>query len=619
MSDDRYTSLRRRVLSLGLTGAIAGIAGCSGMVEVETEDESEPEPDDTSGPSADIDAASFTFNYNSGAQQVEIVFNGGAGITASNLQVQHTSGKEVIWAELGSTAAGPDEEISSGATAVLGPDVLNWEVPITEDETVRLIYVGKETPATLERYSPPETTDSESTVPASISSFSIESQSDQEIKVSFNSSKQLERITVSVFGPEDTTLIESDFTETQTGDGNYTYETSYSINNSGEFEATLDDAVDVNGNGSLNGQSIRDSTAISSEDTTPPSISAFSIANPSDQQLRTSFDSDERLSTVQVHVNGSESATLTKNEFTVTESGNGTYTYEAIYDIGSGGNVTATLERATDNSSNNGADGQSVQIRINEDTLPVTQEFTEETSTWDTFGDATFAEVDGNETLRLTGAETEQKGGGIYTEPFRTAQGIVAEIRYYADQGTGADGFTFLLLNESQVELAEFSLGSSGGSLGYSGNPGITGGYLGVGFDEHGNFANGSSDSHSDGVGRTPQSVTVRGAGNEANGSSSESNSYPHLVTNSPSGTLDGGWRWARVTIDPLLANESLGLRVEMSFDRKESWETIIDDEFDATSIGSDLPEELLFGFSGGTGSGTNIHAIDSVAASRPP
>jgi hypothetical protein len=364
MSNDQYTPFRRRVLSLGLTGAVVGTAGCTGMVNVETEGDSESGTDDTEEPSADIDAASFTFNYDLEAQQVEIVFDGGAGITASNLQVQHTSGREVIWAELGSTTAAPDEEISQGATALLGPNILNWEVPVLEDDSIRLVYVGNETPATLERYSPPEPTDSESTVPASVSSFSIESQSDQRVQVSFNSSKQLETITVSVFGPEDTTLIESDFTESHTEDSDYTYEASYEASSAGEFEATLDEAVDVNGYGSLNGQSISDTTALSSADTTPPSISAFSIANPSDHQLRTSFDSDEQLSTILVTIDGSESTTLTESNFSRTNTGNGTYTYEGLYNVSSDGEFTATLEKAADNKSNNGAGNQSVSISL---------------------------------------------------------------------------------------------------------------------------------------------------------------------------------------------------------------------------------------------------------------
>jgi hypothetical protein len=74
----------------------------------------------------------------------------------------------------------------------------------------------------------------------------------------------------------------------------------------------------------------------------------------------------------------------------------------------------------------------------------------------------------------------------------------------YADEGSGADGISFFLLNASLVDTATFQTGASGGGLGYSGDPeggrglGVPGGFIAIGFDEFGNFAN-TGDGRTDG------------------------------------------------------------------------------------------------------------------------
>lgn len=80
---------------------------------------------------------------------------------------------------------------------------------------------------------------------------------------------------------------------------------------------------------------------------------------------------------------------------------------------------------------------------------------------------------------------------------------------------TGADGITFYLADGAQIA----SVGGLGGSLGYSCSNsnstynGVLGGYLGVGIDEFGNFTN-ASDNTATGPGYLPGSISVRGAGN---------------------------------------------------------------------------------------------------------
>ncbi|MGI4848833.1 MAG: pilus assembly protein [Janthinobacterium lividum] len=86
--------------------------------------------------------------------------------------------------------------------------------------------------------------------------------------------------------------------------------------------------------------------------------------------------------------------------------------------------------------------------------------------------------------------------------------------RNSAGQASGADGLAFFLMDGSKTP----SIGAFGGSLGYScsqgKNPadGVNGGYVGVAIDEFGNFSN-PGDATSDGPGSTPNAIVVRGAG----------------------------------------------------------------------------------------------------------
>lgn len=379
MTDDDLTSLRRQVLKAGLTGSIVATAGCINNTNVETDspdsdDQSEDggeenaDQDDGESQGPNIASAELSFEYSSADQQVTIEFAGGADIKAGNVRVQQGSETQVSWAELGSTTANPDQNIRPGATAILGENILNWGQPIAEDDLVRIVYTGGETPATLERYSPPESTDSESTVPASISGFTLESSGEQQLQISFDSTKQLETIEVDISGAESATLARTEFTENASGDGIFTYSASYEASSDGSYTATVAQAEDTDGTNALNGENISDTASINTQeqpsDTTPPSISAFSIANPSEQQLRVSFESNEELAAVQVSITGPESAILSESDFSETEPDSETYTYEGTYQASSDGEFTATLEEATDQNENDGSNGQSATLSV---------------------------------------------------------------------------------------------------------------------------------------------------------------------------------------------------------------------------------------------------------------
>ena len=378
MRDTDYTSLRREFLGVGLTGAMVGLAGCSDSVTVETgsdddTEETDTESDDTteesSNQSPNLESVDLSFSYSEPEQQVTIEFAGGADIQAGNVRIQQGSETQVSWNELGSTTAASDQNISPGATAVLGENILNWGQTVAEDDLIRVVYTGRDSPATLERYSPPESTDSESTVPASISGFTLESSGEQQLQVSFDSSKQLGTIEVAITGAESATLARTDFTEGASGNGTYTYSASYEASSDGSYSAEITQAADTDGTNALNGENISDTASINTEsqpsDTTPPSISAFSIANPSGQKIRISFDSTEEIDTIRVAISGPETATLSTADFSQASTTGEQITYQAMYELGTDGVYTAEMIEATDTAGNNGATGAQVSVEVN--------------------------------------------------------------------------------------------------------------------------------------------------------------------------------------------------------------------------------------------------------------
>jgi type IV pilus assembly protein PilY1 len=143
--------------------------------------------------------------------------------------------------------------------------------------------------------------------------------------------------------------------------------------------------------------------------------------------------------------------------------------------------------------------------------------------------------------LRFTnGAPFGNNEGGaiISATPFDATNGVqitFKSIAYRGDSGgtagDGADGISFFMMDGSVTP----SIGSQGGSLAYTcsnpgnigGHPiidGVTGGYIGLGIDEYGNFLN-QGDNTATGFGQVGGRIGLRGAGNV---------SWPYLSANYP-------------------------------------------------------------------------------------
>jgi PKD repeat protein len=77
-----------------------------------------------------------------------------------------------------------------------------------------------------------------------------------------------------------------------------------------------------------------------------------------------SFDSDERLSTIDVGVTNDSGYSVTLTSFTETNNGDGTYTYTESVDVGGTGNYDAALNIAEDDAGNDGANGRSDTVVV---------------------------------------------------------------------------------------------------------------------------------------------------------------------------------------------------------------------------------------------------------------
>lgn len=229
------------------------------------------------------------------------------------------------------------------------------------------------------------------------------------------------------------------------------------------------------------------------------------------------------------------------------------------------------------------------------------------------------------DSIRLTTAERYQANYVPFSTAVNSADGVSITFDFYAyggdflngqtgaiDPTVGGDGLSFFFINGSQLPS---QIGGTGGSLGYApraGEPGLSGGYLAVGFDEYGNFSS-ASEGRAGGRGTIPNAIVVRG---------SESTGYNYLDGTTynelsisldnpgPAATPENSKRTAKITLDPT-GNLSVSLDLDLN-GAIEADETIIALNVVDSGNGA-LPETFRFGFAASTGAATNIHEIDNL------
>ncbi len=257
---------------------------------------------------------------------------------------------------------------------------------------------------------------------------------------------------------------------------------------------------------------------------------------------------------------------------------------------------------------------------VTADVFPITETFRYSTvgPGWILGGHATLTggtlDPEGDGWLRLTSKTTNQNGYAIYDQAFDSTRGLVITFEYLTWGGTGADGLTFFLYDGS-IPASSFKPGGYGGSLGYAqrcGITGLTGGYVGIGIDEFGNFSN-PTECRVGGPGRRPNAVAVRGPGSGMSG-------YAYLTGATAPQRLDvpnvstrpdvngSGYRKVQIDITPSDTG-TYSITVKIQFGATGALQTIVG----PYRLPQAPPATLKMGFAASTGALTNYHEIRNL------
>lgn len=231
--------------------------------------------------------------------------------------------------------------------------------------------------------------------------------------------------------------------------------------------------------------------------------------------------------------------------------------------------------------------------------------------------------------LRLTNNTVNQKGFIHNNTSFSSQNGLKIQFEYFT-YGGSADGIAFFLYDAS---VSNFSIGGFGGSLGYAQYlgwnqsvvaPGVSGGYLGVGIDEYGNFSRGI-EARQGGIegpldGLSPSSITLRGKGS---GNSTDPENYKYLTSKS---TRDFGFdiissdrsaasssiNYRKAIID-LIPNPLGGYNITVKIVQGGTpvkTHTIINNYH----YPEKAPDFVRYGITGSTGDAVNYHEIRNIS-----
>ncbi len=236
----------------------------------------------------------------------------------------------------------------------------------------------------------------------------------------------------------------------------------------------------------------------------------------------------------------------------------------------------------------------------------------------------------GEGALRLTDNDHDRASFVLYRDDLPMNAGLDIRFQLFAYHGAfpdlrGADGLSFFLQNAAEPLTRA---GAFGGSLGYAQKvagtevnvkedvPGVHGGYLGLGFDEFGNFTNDNEGrGHGCGTppgpdvhGLFPDYVSLRGPGEGINGYcliAQASVAKFGGIDDSHAKLRDSGGvhRDVHIVIDPLNQPDAR-IRVMIGFPGAGE-QQVLDEP-----LPPGRPARVRFGFAASTGSLTNVHEI---------
>jgi uncharacterized repeat protein (TIGR01451 family) len=274
-----------------------------------------------------------------------------------------------------------------------------------------------------------------------------------------------------------------------------------------------------------------------------------------------------------------------------------------------------------------------LQGAVSAQTFPLNESFKNATAAGWTLGDSAVLtsgspDTTGDGWLRLTNNGGNQKGFAILNANIPTPQGVSIEFEYKTWGGTGADGFTMFLYDGNAT--GAFNIGDFGGSLGYAngcaGTPGAYRGYVGLSFDEFGNYSNPADRCKTGGPGARPQQVAIRGPWDYK--PTAGSTGYEYLTS---TGTLTGNiisyttatttrpsdvtfFRKVLILVEPIPASTLYRLTVKWQVAVNGAYVTLIN----AYTLPTAPPSNLKIGFAASTGGSTNYHEIRNLSIQKP-
>ena len=223
----------------------------------------------------------------------------------------------------------------------------------------------------------------------------------------------------------------------------------------------------------------------------------------------------------------------------------------------------------------------------------------------------------GNGWLRMTSSAGNEATYAYDTNSFAAAHAtITATFNYASYNGSGADGITFFLADASKT----FAVGAYGGSLGYAQKTaaggggadinGMNGGYIGVGIDEFGNYAN-PTEGRIGGIGSTPNAISVRGPGQGLTGYNylGGTNGLGTQIAFPGSSTRPTGASLRTIEVVITATNQ---MTVYMATGGTGNFTAL----YSIDLSGYTRPDNLIMGFTAGTGGSTDIHEVQNVALS---
>lgn len=247
--------------------------------------------------------------------------------------------------------------------------------------------------------------------------------------------------------------------------------------------------------------------------------------------------------------------------------------------------------------------------------------------------------------LRLTEAKTNQKGYMYVQASFPTTSGILADFEYKiwreVAENTyfGADGFTVFLF-DGNVTDANFKLGGFGGSLGYAtysnpaNTPGLSGGYVGIGFDEYGNYSTNTEQRNGGSATLVPNAVVLRGPSTatlttsnvflasailgDRTGNVNDIRKRDEIDynTTTPTRPTDATFYRRVQVIITKLTNNNYNIVVRWKKQGQTAYTQLL--TYEISSVTYPLPATLKLGFAAATGGGFNNHEIRNILLTTP-